>query len=47
MSLADARIAGISLSRGCTLATRNVTDFEAVEGLKILNPLEQEAKGGS
>lgn len=47
MSPAGAEIAGIRLSRGCTLATRNVTDFEAVAGLRILNPFEQEAKGGS
>lgn len=47
MSLANAQIAGICLSRGCTLATRNVADFEAVDELDILNPFEQETKGGS
>ncbi len=47
MSLVDVQIAGICLSRGCTMATLTVADFEAIEGLRILNPFEQETKGGS
>lgn len=40
MSLADAQIAGICLSGGHQLATRNVRDF-AVTGLRVINPFEQ------
>jgi hypothetical protein len=35
MSLADAQIAGICLAGGHLLATRNVSDFSAAEGLTI------------
>jgi hypothetical protein len=38
MSLADAQIAGICLAGGHQLATRNVSDFSAAEGLTIVNP---------
>ena len=38
MALADAQIAGTCLARGWTLATRNVTDFEALLDLTIVNP---------
>lgn len=38
MSLADEQIAGICLAEGARLATRNVRDFEHVEGLDLLNP---------
>lgn len=41
MTLADAQIAGICLSRGLTLATRNVADFESVGGLDVVNPFER------
>lgn len=34
---ADAQIAAIARSRGATLATRNVTDFEAC-GIEVINP---------
>lgn len=40
MSMADAQIAGICVSRGDSLATRNVKDFDVVEGLEIINPFE-------
>lgn len=33
----DAQIAGIALSRGAQLATRNVRDFDAC-GFKVINP---------
>lgn len=38
MSLADAQIAGICLAGGHQLATRNVSDFSAVQGLTVINP---------
>ncbi len=38
MSLADAQIAGICLSSGHELATRNVDDFANISGLTIVNP---------
>ncbi|HRY09591.1 MAG TPA: type II toxin-antitoxin system VapC family toxin [Candidatus Nanopelagicales bacterium] len=38
MSLADAQIAGICLSGTLTLATRNIADFAAVDGLAVVNP---------
>lgn len=38
MSLADAQIAGICLAGGHQLATRNVSDFSAVQGLTLINP---------
>ncbi|HEV7255405.1 MAG TPA: type II toxin-antitoxin system VapC family toxin [Mesorhizobium sp.] len=34
---ADAQIAGIALSRGARLATRNIRDFEGL-GLELINP---------
>jgi predicted nucleic acid-binding protein len=37
LSQLDAQIAAITISRGASLATRNVPDFEGV-GLKIVNP---------
>lgn len=33
----DAQIAGIALSRGCALATRNIADFEGT-GLALVDP---------
>ncbi len=36
---ADAQLAGIALSRGMTLATRNTRDFVGL-GLKLMNPWE-------
>lgn len=38
MSLADAQIAGICLSGGATLATRNLRDFTGVARLPVVNP---------
>jgi len=38
MSLADAQIAGICVSRGSNLATRNSRDFDGVAGLAVVNP---------
>ncbi len=40
MGLADAQIAGICLSGGRQLATRNVRDFANVLGLVVVNPFE-------
>jgi predicted nucleic acid-binding protein len=36
----DAQIAGITLSRGAQLATRNVRDFEAC-GFEVINPWDK------
>lgn len=41
MSLADAQIAGSCLANGSTLATRNVRDFDHVEGLTLLSPFDR------
>jgi len=38
---ADGFIAAIARSRGCAVATRNTTDFEAC-GVKVINPWEQQ-----
>lgn len=38
MSLADGQIAGICLAGAYELATRNVSDFSAIQGLSIVNP---------
>lgn len=38
MSLADAQMAGICVSAGCELATRNVRDFADVSDLVLINP---------
>ncbi len=40
MSLGDAIIAATALESHQTLVTRNITDFEWVEGLKLLNPFD-------
>ena len=40
MSLGDALIAGTALSYGLPIVTANVKDYEWVEGLEIINPLE-------
>ncbi len=39
------RIAATALEQGLTSVTQNVDDFKGVEGLRILNPFEQGAKG--
>ncbi|TSE29876.1 type II toxin-antitoxin system VapC family toxin [Tepidimonas charontis] len=38
ISTEDAQIAAIALAHNFTLATRNVCDFEGIEGLQITNP---------
>ena len=38
VSVEDAQIAAIALSHDMSLATRNTSDFEFIEGLKIINP---------
>lgn len=40
MALADAQIAGICVSNGSTLATRNVRDFDRVPELEVINPFD-------
>lgn len=40
MGLADAQIAGICVSGGYQLASRNVRDFDRVADLSILNPFD-------
>lgn len=44
MHLADAQIAGICLSGGHELATRNVRDFEEVPTLTVINPFSPPAR---
>lgn len=41
MSLGDALIAATALEHRLTLATRNVSDFEWIEGLKVFNPIKE------
>ena len=38
ISSEDAQIAAISLSNNAVLVTRNVNDFDLIDGLEILNP---------
>ena len=38
VSTEDAQIAAIALAHDLTLATRNVSDFEGIDGLQIVNP---------
>lgn len=40
MSLGDAIIAATALGYGQTLVTRNVKDFDWVEGLKVVDPFD-------
>lgn len=44
MSLADAQIAGICVAGSHVLATRNILDFEHIDGLSVINPFEQRAE---
>jgi len=39
LKLGDALIAGTALSYGLTLVTRNVQDFQSIDGLVLLDPL--------
>ena len=38
MSVEDAQIAAIALTHRLKLATRNTRDFEAIDGLEVINP---------
>lgn len=38
IKLPDAIIAATALAHDCALVTRNVSDFSAIEGLKVINP---------
>ncbi len=38
ISAEDAQIAAIAMVHGLKLATRNVRDFDAIEGLEVINP---------
>jgi toxin FitB len=42
MSLGDALVAGTALVHGLTLVTRNVDDFQWIQGLSLLNPFDVE-----
>jgi toxin FitB len=42
ISLGDALVAGTALVRGLTLVTRNVEDFQWIQGLSLLNPFDIE-----
>lgn len=42
MSLGDALVAGTALVHGLTLVTRNVKDFQWIQGLSLLNPFDEE-----
>jgi hypothetical protein len=38
ISTEDAQIAAIALAHDLTLATRNISDFEGIDGLAVVNP---------
>jgi len=42
ISVEDAQIAAIALVHRVAIATRNTGDFQGIEGLRVLNPWEQE-----
>ena len=42
MSLGDALVAGTALVHGLTLVTRNIEDFQWIQGLSLLNPFDEE-----
>jgi hypothetical protein len=42
MSLGDALVAGTALVHGLTLVTRNMEDFQWIQGLSLLNPVDVE-----
>lgn len=42
MGLADSFLAATALDYGIQLVTRNTSDFEWIEGLEILNPMQEE-----
>jgi toxin FitB len=41
MSLGDALVAGTALVHGLSLVTRNVEDFQWIQGLSLLNPFDE------
>lgn len=41
ISVEDAQIASIALANKANLVTRNVNDFDRIDGLNIVNPFEQ------
>ncbi len=45
ISVEDAQIAAIALANGLPLATRNMADFEQIDGLAVVNPWGREASG--
>jgi predicted nucleic acid-binding protein len=42
MSLGDALVAGTALVQSLTLVTRNVEDFQWIQGLSLLNPFDED-----
>jgi predicted nucleic acid-binding protein len=42
MSLGDALVAGTALVHELTLVTRNVDDFQWIQGLSLLNPFRSD-----
>ena len=38
ISVEDAQIAAMALASGFVLATRNISDFEGIDGLSVVNP---------
>lgn len=40
IKLADAVIAATALLNNLKLATRNIADFKAIEGIELINPLD-------
>jgi toxin FitB len=40
LSLGDSLVAGTAIVHGLTLVTRNVEDFQWIQGLSLLNPFD-------
>jgi predicted nucleic acid-binding protein len=40
MSVGDAIIAATALKYDLTIYTRNISDFEKIKGLKVINPMQ-------
>jgi len=43
LPVVDSLIAATAIAAGATIVTRNVKDFEGIEGLAVINPWEQSA----